>query len=93
MEVETDAEVVEKLAKVEAFLSIGDAILSTKGFVVAEVDVVTIVSFEGGADGEPWEWVADAVAVEESFDVVLDGVDRGGKFVVIGEVEGKAWGD
>lgn len=93
MEVEADAEVVEELAEIEAFLSIGDAIFSTEGFVVAQVDVVTGIGFECGADLEPGDWVADAVAVEESFDVVLDGVDSLVEFVGFGEVEGEAGGD
>ena len=93
MEVKADAEVVEKLAEVEAFLSIGDAVFSTESFVITQVDVVTIVGFEGDADVEPGDWVADAVAVEEGFDVVLDSVYRLGEFVGFGEVEGEARGD
>ena len=93
MEVEADAEVVEEAAEVEAFLTIGDAFVGADGFVVAQVDVVARVGFEGGADVEPGLGVADAVAVEEGFDVVLDGGDGLGEFVVVGEVEGEAWGD
>ena len=67
MEVEADAEVVEEAAEAVLFLSIGDAMLGTDSFVVAGVDVVAGVGFEGVADVEPGFWVADTMAVEEGF--------------------------
>lgn len=72
LEMENDAEVVEKAAEGCHFAFVRDVVAAAGDVVVGTVDVVTAVVFEGVADVEPFVWETDSVG-DEFFDLVLEG--------------------
>jgi hypothetical protein len=95
LEVETDAEVVEKLTQLEHFVFVVDVAEAADVLVfsVGDLCMIAVVSFifKTVADFEPGVGEGKVIVVDDAFEVVFDLLAEIGESSVVGEVDG-VWG-